>query len=185
MLFRSECIYQAKGYAFAGWSLTKDGSEALYSKEDIVKNLTTKEGGEVTLYAIWKPLSFKIHYEKGRTPHAQDATGEIDDTQYFYDKDCFAAKSHFAVQGYHIAFWNTKEDGSGISVLPGENLKGKYIANEDLTLYAVWEANEDTPFTIELRIGNEETYEVVEMKKLNGETEKSIAKALEKCIAKH
>lgn len=40
-------------------------------------------------------------------------------------------------------------------------------------------------FTIELRIGNEETYEVVEMKKLNGETEKSIAKALEKCIAKH
>lgn len=179
----SECIYQAKGYAFAGWSLTKDGSEALYSKEDIVKNLTTKEGGEVTLYAIWKPLSFKIHYEKGRTPHAQDATGEIDDTQYFYDKDCFAAKSHFAVQGYHIAFWNTKEDGSGISVLPGENLKGKYIANEDLTLYAVWKANEDTPFTIELRIGNEETYEVVEMKKLNGETEKSIAKALEKCYS--
>lgn len=73
--------------------------------------------------------------------------------------------------------------GSGISVLPGENLKGKYIANEDLTLYAVWEANEDTPFTIELRIGNEETYEVVEMKKLNGETEKSIAKALEKCYS--
>lgn len=180
----SECTYQAKGYAFAGWSLTKDGSEDLYSNEDTVQNLTTQEGGEVTVYAIWKPLSFKIHYEKGKTPHDQDATGEISDTQYFYDKDCFAAKSHFAVQGYHVGFWNTKEDGSGISVLPGENLKGKYIANEDVTLYAIWEANEDTLFTIELRLGNEEAYEVVETKTLSGRTDQSIAKALEKCYSK-
>lgn len=42
-----------KGYRFMGWSLTKNG-KVKYGDMDMVKNLCKKNGGTVTLYAVWK-----------------------------------------------------------------------------------------------------------------------------------
>ena len=42
--------------------------------------------------------------------------------------------------------WNTKSDGSGTSYQPGS----KYTANESVTLYAIWKANDTTPPTCSL-----------------------------------
>ena len=39
---------------FAGWNTKKDGSGTSYKDGQRVKNLTTKDGGIVTLYAQWK-----------------------------------------------------------------------------------------------------------------------------------
>lgn len=47
---------------------------------------------------------------------------------------------------YTFISWNTKSDGSGTSYHPGS----KYTANESVTLYAIWKANDTTPPTCNL-----------------------------------
>lgn len=42
------------GYTFVGWNTQPDGSGTMYEKDATVTNLTSKKGGKVILYAIWK-----------------------------------------------------------------------------------------------------------------------------------
>ena len=44
--------FKMSGYKFAGWATTKDG-EVKYKNKAKVKNLTSKNGKTVTLYAVW------------------------------------------------------------------------------------------------------------------------------------
>ena len=44
------------GYEFTGWNTQPDGSGTSYADMESVMNLTTKNGGTVTLYAQWIPL---------------------------------------------------------------------------------------------------------------------------------
>ena len=46
--------YKKKGYTFVGWNTKKNGGGKSYKNKAQVKNLTTKSGGTVTLYAQWK-----------------------------------------------------------------------------------------------------------------------------------
>ncbi|MGI6221632.1 MAG: Cna B-type domain-containing protein [Coriobacteriales bacterium] len=46
--------YQKTGALFIGWNTKADGSGAFYPDRGSVKNLSTEDGGEVTLYAQWK-----------------------------------------------------------------------------------------------------------------------------------
>lgn len=48
--------FSRKGYTFVGWTTRKDGKGKVYKDKASVKNLTTKNGGTVTLYAKWKKL---------------------------------------------------------------------------------------------------------------------------------
>ena len=54
--------YKKKGYSFAGWNTKKDGSGKTYKNKAEVKNLTSKSGGTVTLYAQWKKTKYTITY---------------------------------------------------------------------------------------------------------------------------
>lgn len=45
--------FERKNYDFAGWSTEKDGTVAYYDQE-MVSNLTAKDGETVVLYAIWE-----------------------------------------------------------------------------------------------------------------------------------
>lgn len=45
--------YTRKGYTFAGWSTKKKGSKKIYRNKASVKNLVSKNGGSITLYAQW------------------------------------------------------------------------------------------------------------------------------------
>lgn len=50
-------------------------------------------------------------------------------------------------EGHNFVTWNTKPDGSGVNFLPGDIIKtGVYT--EDVTLYAIWEAQK---YTVEFR----------------------------------
>jgi len=46
--------FKKSGYTFVGWNTKKDGSGKAYSNKQSIKNLTSKNGGTVTLYAQWK-----------------------------------------------------------------------------------------------------------------------------------
>ena len=51
--------YQRGGYVFAGWNTKADGSGKAFRNAELVKNLTAKNGGIVTLYAQWKQAPVK------------------------------------------------------------------------------------------------------------------------------
>ena len=48
--------YTKSGYNFNGWNTKADGSGTTYQNKSSVKNLTTTNGGTVTLYAQWKQI---------------------------------------------------------------------------------------------------------------------------------
>lgn len=66
--------YQKDGYRFVGWNTAWDGSGQWYSDSQAVSNLTATDGGVVTLYAQWTPITYTVHFEgngatSGNTPN--------------------------------------------------------------------------------------------------------------------
>ena len=51
------------GGKFAGWNTKKDGSGDSYDNGDSVENLTSEDGGKVTLYAQWEMKQYSITYD--------------------------------------------------------------------------------------------------------------------------
>ena len=55
--------FKKKGYSFAGWNTKKNGKGKAFGNKAKVKNLTAKNGANVTLYAQWKKINYKITYK--------------------------------------------------------------------------------------------------------------------------
>ena len=49
--------FSRTGYIFAGWSTSASDSTVKYTDKASVKNLTTENGGNIYLYAVWKSIS--------------------------------------------------------------------------------------------------------------------------------
>ena len=60
-------VFTRAGYTFNGWSTSSSSSSGSYAAGASVKNLSSKQGTTVTLYAAWKPLpvnvTLKLNYE--------------------------------------------------------------------------------------------------------------------------
>lgn len=52
--------FKRRGYSFVGWSFEQDG-EVFFKNAQKVK-LYVEDGAVVTLYAVWKPIDYKIGY---------------------------------------------------------------------------------------------------------------------------
>lgn len=53
------------GYTFNGWNTQADGKGKKYAAKAKVSKLSATPGTDVTLYAQWKPISYKISYKLG------------------------------------------------------------------------------------------------------------------------
>ncbi len=65
------CGFTREGYEFVGWALEKTAQpeSVPYRSGDVVRNLTTRQGGVVTLYAVWKvPLKVTAVTAQQRYP---------------------------------------------------------------------------------------------------------------------
>ena len=51
------------GYTFAGWSTDKSATSAKYQNNASVSNLTSQNGGTVTLYAVWSVNSYNVTFK--------------------------------------------------------------------------------------------------------------------------
>ena len=119
------------GYIFAGWSTTEDG-DVEYADEDSVINLTSIQGGKITLYAKWGTNIFTVSYiAKGGNGHM--APGVVTLGQEYTLK-----ANTFTREGYFFIGWSLLNNGE--VHLEDEDI----IQNtEDITvviirLYAVW-----------------------------------------------
>ena len=125
------------GYTFAGWNTLSIGKGTSYNNSASVKNLSSKSGDTVTLYAKWTANTYTIKFDgNGST------SGSTDSKTCTYDKDCALPSNGFKKTGYTFAGWNTLANGKGTSYTNGASVKNLSNASGGTaTLYAQWTAN--------------------------------------------
>ena len=148
---RVNYFYRAGYYLPPGeeWNTKPDGTGTSYGSNQLVKNLTPHHGGQIVLYANWKPMIFSI---------TTDKQGGSDGTNTFYEKfnTGFSLSMDFsnliqrihtpARTGYHFLgyFRGHKSLGSPLVNTDGTlEVKSNYFAHNS-TIYADWKAKQYT-----------------------------------------
>ena len=90
--------FENAGFRFVGWGLAANG-EIAYADEEVVKNLSWRDGGVVTLYAIWKKVEYvRVVY----MPNGGSGKMESSDLT---DGDRLR-KCAFSREGYEFVGWS-------------------------------------------------------------------------------
>ncbi|SFB73880.1 InlB B-repeat-containing protein [Butyrivibrio sp. YAB3001] len=130
--------FSKKGYKFKEWNTKADGSGTSYANKAQVKNLSTKNGATVTLYARWTAISYKVQFNGNGSTSGQMAVMTCK-----YGKSYTLAANAFSKTGYEFTGWNTKANGSGNSYDDASSIKNLASSSgKTVTLYAQWEEND-------------------------------------------
>lgn len=120
------------GYKFAGWALSEKTD--VYCEDEA----TIPLDNNVTLYAKWSPIVYKIHFDKNGG-HLKDGEREIEDFSVYYDMLTSLPKNVYE-NNSGFKNWSTTKDGVGGTFYEDKeevmNLTDK--ENEIVTLYAQW-----------------------------------------------
>lgn len=127
--------FKKTGYIFDGWNTNSSGTGTNYTDKQSVKNLTSTNGGTVTLYAKWKPITYTIKFDgNGATG---GSTAQMTMT---YDVAKNLTANGFTRTSYKFIGWNTKADGTGTNYTNKQSVKNLTTTNgATITLYAKWE----------------------------------------------
>ncbi|GHU71517.1 hypothetical protein FACS189413_13320 [Bacteroidia bacterium] len=87
------------GYSFAGWATNPSGP-VVYSNQQSVRNLTTTNGGTVTLYAKWTPITYTVSYNGNGNNGGSTAS-----STHTYDAAKNLTTNGFTRTGYSFAGW--------------------------------------------------------------------------------
>ena len=96
-----------KGYVLAGWTADPDGVEAQFGAEDAVPNLTTMANATIDLYAVWRPVEYKISFTAGLI----GAEGEMSNQLFVYGEEQALASNNFSRAGYVFCGWKATVGG--------------------------------------------------------------------------
>ena len=126
------------GYTFSGWGTYSTDTSANYNPGS---NYTSNSG--TTLYAIWtanvpEPETYTVSYNANGgsgAPSAQVKTENVTLT---------LSSTKPTRSGYTFKGWSTSKTATS----PTYSAGGSYTANASATLYAVWEQNAPTTYTV-------------------------------------
>lgn len=121
------------GYKFAGWATSRTGP-VVYSDQAVVKNLTSVNGGVVTLYAKWIPDSYSVTY----APNGGSGSNQTQSVTY--DTAWTTKGATFSKTGYTQTSWNTAAAGNGTKYSLA-TAQGTWTRTSGLTLYAQYTPN--------------------------------------------
>ena len=149
------------GYTFAKWYEVEDSSKApvdgynlspipslncLSSTADDAKSTVdaylasvfdSRETGDKMLAAQWEPISYEVSFSANSNDLVDGIPSAISAK---YDEDAVIPSAWPTRNGYHFVSWNTQEDGSGETFLPGATVKNlSSVQNDVVHLYAQWE----------------------------------------------
>ena len=150
------------GYLFNGWANTDKAASGMAAKTTMTP---TKN---VTLYATWKPINYKIEFKDGYT---EETKGE--QVIAYGEKVTLNSTEDMGVKrpGYTFKGWKSSvgsyTDGQIVSNLTSEN-------NGIITLTAEWQANNDTPYTVVHKVQNPSNmtqYIIRETERMTGTTD--------------
>ena len=125
------------GYVFAGWATNAGAGEEKYKDGESVSNLTVEPDGVVTLYAVWKPITYQVVFEGNGAD-----SGSMENQQMIYDAETALNQVGYEKKGYHLLGWATTADAKKVVYENRENVKNLAdTQDKTVTLYAVWGAN--------------------------------------------
>ena len=153
------------GYHFDGWSTSgvneldsDDATSTTITPTTVVKLTNYADAGSAV--AIYHGVTVTANFNANRYTVSYDAnggTGTLTASSVTYgNNDTLAAASALSQDGYTFSGWNTKADGSGVSVSDGATLNtatlnslisSSALADKDgssTTLYAQWTENPTT-----------------------------------------
>lgn len=115
-----------EGYDFDTWVTTKNGDDAFDFNNVIIT-------GNTTVYAKWNPIRYEVTYDD----NGKDS-GDVPEKQVWTygqtDEFLAAGPGNLTKSGYTFVSWNTANDGSGTTYLPGDPI----VPTKAITLYAQW-----------------------------------------------
>lgn len=118
------------GYKFAGWALSETSD--VYCEDEA----TIPLDNNVTLYAKWSPIVYKIHFDK----NGGLGEGAMADVSVYYGVLIPLPPNAFKGDGVEFKNWSTTKDGVGGTFYEDQeqvrNLSDK--DGEIVTLYAQW-----------------------------------------------
>jgi uncharacterized repeat protein (TIGR02543 family) len=124
--------FTREGYFFAGWTVAADGTGTRYTDRERVQNLTEESNAQITLYAQWAPVEYKLTYDL-----AGGKNDEANPAKYYITTDTIMLvdPTHRSLpfKGWYD---NPSLSGEPVTTIP----KG---STGDKTLYACWGFSED------------------------------------------
>ena len=133
------------GYTFQGWYSNLSNTTSLTTTDIFNENnayfpsITTPDS-DAYIYAKWKTNSYTIKYNgNGAT------SGEMAPSTQLYDDTITLAQNTFTKTGHTFKGWSTTPDATTAQYTDKETVT-KLVSedNGEITLYAIWEANEYT-----------------------------------------
>lgn len=127
--------FERSGYIFAGWNLRANGTGNAYMDQQPVLNLVMVDGGTITLYAQWTPITYTVTFDPG----AFNTTGSMEVQTFTYGQESPLNTNQYGRSGYVFEGWGTEELGDIVVYHNNEvvlNLANTQDAN--VTLYAKW-----------------------------------------------
>lgn len=133
--------FKRSGYVFAGWNTKANGTGKSYHDEETVKNLSTKSGATVTLYAQWRNSTTEV-YNIAFNGNGATSGSTAKMSNLRFNTNYNLNPNGFKRTGYKFVCWNTKKDGTGADYLNQENIRNlTNTKGATVTLYAQWERN--------------------------------------------
>ena len=126
--------FTRQGYTFTGWNLSADGLDTSYEPEEQILNLTTTQGKQITLYAIWSVKSYTVEFD------ANGGNGEKTTQTFTYDVEKALKQNTYTKTGYTFKGWSTTKSGK-VEYTDKQQVINISNTNEKITLYAVWQQN--------------------------------------------
>jgi len=125
------------GYHFTGWATDSSAAVPTWTDRQPVRNLSSAQGAQVTLYAIWAANGYTVRFNgntntDGKAPYTQDHT---------YDTAKNLKKNGFAKKGYTFIGWATGSDADVLYSDEASVLNLTSAGNGTFDLYAKWRAN--------------------------------------------
>jgi len=119
--------YSNPGFTFEGWNTRPDGTGTPYAPG---KSMTVT--ADLTLYAQWRPAGedrVTVTYKANANDNQADVVDSVNKGSSYTVR-----ANPFTRPGYTFTGWNTKANGSGNAVNPGQ----VFTLNSSNTLFAQW-----------------------------------------------
>jgi|GEM_PF-6299563 len=134
----SSTVPALTGYIFGGWAKTANGSKVYDPSSTFDDTLYPGKGGNVDLFAIWKPITYKIVFNG----NSSEVTGSMARQTKTYDTSLTLNENNFRLTGYTFRGWSTTSGGEKEYDDEATLTTDLSTTNDaTVTLYAVWEPN--------------------------------------------
>lgn len=145
--------FSRTGYVLTGWNTAQDGTGTAYESSQEVVNLLSVQGTSVTLYAQWRPITYRVEFD------LRGGEGQIEAITVQYDESfTMPASNSLRKTGYRLYWWFDNPEYSYRGARYSPNATVKNLTTEDgatLVFYAYW-----SPISYYVRFfANNGTYE--------------------------